>query len=44
MLNMHLRWPLPIRSEDEWLSQNAAEFCAALDVYAEHAACKKKAH
>ena len=29
--------PRPVRETDEWLFESAAEFCAALDRYAEHA-------
>jgi hypothetical protein len=36
--------PLPIREADEWLSQSAPEFCAALDFYANRATRKTKIH
>jgi hypothetical protein len=36
--------PLPIRDADDWLSQSATEFCAALDFYAKRAAPKRKIH
>jgi hypothetical protein len=38
------RRPDPIREPDEWLSQCATEFCAALDMYARRVARKRKLH
>ena len=36
--------PLPFRNLDDCLSETATEFCAALDVYSECAARKRKIH
>jgi hypothetical protein len=39
-----LHGPLPAHETDDWLSEAATKFCAALDAYAKHAMHKKRIH